>query len=165
MQFSRSALLLILIAAAQIVSSCSSSAGNINAANASAANSSTAELQVGPKDNIEELGLLVRLPFEPEEVAWEENPEQKKLTAVIRFTPENAMKMRAEIARAGQPTPDTVPVESWYPNELIAQGELSGESIVKGNSYPAGPYLHPPYTKGKITRIENTDYFILQISS
>jgi hypothetical protein len=109
--------------------------------------------------------MIVRLPFAPEEVAWKEKPEQKKLTAVIRFSPENAQKMAAEVAKNGQSSPETVTVESWYPNELIAQGELTGESTVKGQSYPAEPFLNPPYTKGKITRIENTDYFILQISS
>lgn len=164
MQFSRPTLLLILAAVCQIVSSCSSQAQNGNTSNSAVANSASAE-QAGPKDNIEELDLLVRLPFEPEEVAWEENPAQKKLTAVIRFTPVNAAKMAAEISKNGQPSPENVSVESWFPNELIAQGELTGESIVKGHSYPADPYLNPPYTKGKITRIENTDYFILQISS
>jgi len=164
MQFSRLALVLILSAVSLMLSSCSSPGQDSNVANSSAANSATIR-QTGPKDNIEELGLLVRLPFEPDEVAWDENPEQKKLTAVIRFSPENATKMGAEIAKNGQPAPETVTVESWYPNELIAQGELTGESIVKGQSYPAEPYLNPPYTKGKITRIENTDYFILQISS
>ena len=109
--------------------------------------------------------MLVRLPFVPEEVAWEEKPEQKKLVAVLRFSPENAAKMAAEVAKNGQASADTLTVESWYPNELIAQGELTGESTVKGQSYPAEPFLNPPYTKGKITRVENTDYFILQISS
>ncbi|HUR99012.1 MAG TPA: hypothetical protein VMZ26_13175 [Pyrinomonadaceae bacterium] len=134
-------------------------AGNSNAANAASV------AQSGPKDNIDELGLLLRLPFEPEEVAWEEKPEQKRLTAVVRFSPENAQKMAAEVAKGGQPSPQTVTVESWYPNELIAQGELTGESTVKGQSYPAEPFLNPPYTTGKITRIEHTDYFIFQISS
>jgi hypothetical protein len=73
--------------------------------------------------------------------------------------------MAAELAKSGQASADTLTVESWYPNELIAQGELTGESTVKGQSYSAEPFLNPPYTKGKITRVENTDYFILQISS
>jgi hypothetical protein len=163
MQFSRLALLSTLFTS-QLLFACSTPAGNSNAVNSSAANSANAA-QAGPKDNIEELGLLVRLPFEPEEVAWKEKPEQKKLIAVVRFSPENAQKMASEIAKNGQPSPETVTVESWFPNELIAQGELTGESIVKGQSYPAEPFLNPPYTKGKITRIENTDYFILQISS
>ena len=163
MRFSTSAVHVILLAL-QILSSCSSRTANNNSANASAANA-TNTVQSGPKDNIEELGMLVRLPIEPEEVAWEEKPDQKKLTAVLRFSPETAAKMAAEVAKNGQASADTLTVESWYPNELIAQGELTGESTVKGQSYTAEPFLNPPYTKGKITRVENTDYFILQISS
>ena len=163
MRFSTPAVLIILVAL-QILTSCSNPNGNSNVANASAANASNTA-QTGPKDNIEELGMLVRLPFVPEEVAWEEKPDQKKLVAVLRFSPENASKMAAEVAKNGQPSADTLTVESWYPNELIAQGELTGESTVKGRSYPAEPFLNPPYTKGKITHVENTDYFILQISS
>jgi hypothetical protein len=162
MQFSRLAFLLLILAS-QILLSCSGRSENNNVAIAST-NSSNAN-QAGPNDNIEELGMLVRLPFVPEEVAWKEKPEQKKLTAVIRFSPENAAKMATEVAKNGPATAETLTVESWYPNELIAQGELTGESTVNGHSYPAEPFLNPPYTKGKITRIDNTDYFILQISS
>ena len=163
MRFSTPAVLIILLAF-EILPSCSGPNANNNMANAPVTNSPQAA-QSGPKDNIEELGMLVRLPFVPEEVAWEEKPEQKKMTAVLRFSPENAAKMSAEVAKNGQATTDTLTVESWYPNELLAQSELTGESTVKGESYPAEPFLNPPYTKGKITRVENTDYFILQISS
>jgi hypothetical protein len=163
MQIPAPALFLILVAAGLGLPGCSSPAENANA-NSPVANSASST-SPAPKDNIEELGMLVRLPFEPEEVAWEESPEQKKLTAVMRFSPENAAKMAAEISKAGPPTPEKVSVESWFPNELLAQGELTGESVVKGHSYTAEPYLNPPYTKGRITQIESTDYFILQISS
>ena len=163
MQFLRLAALALLIST-PFLQSCSSRGENGNVANATNGNSSIAT-HTGPKDNIDEFGLLVRLPAEPEEVAWEEKPEQKKLVAVIRFSPENAQKMAAEVAKNGNGSSEELTVESWYPNELIAQSELTGESSVKGQSYPAEPFLNPPYTKGKITRIENTDYFILQISS
>ncbi len=163
MQSSRFALLVFLLLALLFIG-CSGHAGNTNTEHSAASNSFN-NAKAGPKDNIEELGMLVRLPFPPEEVAWEENREKKTLTAVIRFSPENAQKMSAEISKNGQPSPATVTVESWYPNELIAQGEMTAESTVKGQSYPAETLLNPPYTNGKITRIENTDYFILQISS
>lgn len=146
-----------------ILTSCSSAPSN-SANNASAANSNTAS-NSGPQDNVEELTMLVKLPIEPEDVAWKEDASKKQLTAVLRFSPENAGKMAAEIAKNGQPTTETVNVENWFPAELIAQGELTGESTVSGTSYPAAPLLNPPYTKGKITRVDNTDYFILQISS
>jgi hypothetical protein len=162
MQFTRLAAVLLLFSASHILSSCSSPAANDN--KNSVANS-TNSVQAGPNDNIDEFTLLVRLPVEPEEVAWREYPEQKKLIAVVRFAPENAPKMAAEIGKNGQPTNETISVETWFPAELIAQSDVTGESIVKGQSYPAEPFLNPPYTKGKITRVENTDYFIIQISS
>jgi hypothetical protein len=143
--------------------SCSSTVSN-SGANGAGSNASTTA-NTGPHDNAEELAMLVELPLEPEEVAWKEDPAKKQLVAVIRFSPENAGKMAAEIEKNGQPTVEVVPVESWYPAELVAQGELNGESSVKGTSFSAESFLHPPYTKGKITHVENTDYFILQISS
>jgi hypothetical protein len=154
---------LAFLLAVNTLTSCSSPASNGNA-NVSTANSTTVS-KVVPKDNVEELAMVVKLPFEPEEVAWEEKAADGSLTAVIRFSPENAEKMSAEVAKNGAPTPERLTVETWYPAELIAQSEMSGESTVEGKSYPAGPFLNPPYTKGKITRIDNTDYFILQISS
>lgn len=117
-----------------------------------------------PKDNVDELTILLRLPFEPEEAAWAEDVAGKSLTAAIRFSPENAGKMSAELAKLGAGTPETLSVESWFPTELIAQGEISGESTVHGRSFPAESLLNPPYTKGRIARVDNTDYFILQIS-
>ena len=165
MQSLRLSAVVSILLAIQILSGCSARTENTNATNGAAATNTSSAANAGPKDNIEEFGMLVRLPIEPEEVAWQEKPEQKKLTAVIRFSPENAQKMAAEVAKNGQASVETVTVESWYPNELIAQGELTGESTVKGQSYPAESFLNTPYTKGKITRIENTDYFILQISS
>ena len=153
-------LILILIA---VFTNCSSTGGNtgVNGAGNTVSNAANSS----PNDKVEELAMLVRLPFEPEEVAWKEDATKKQLVAVMRYSPENAGKFSAEIEKMGQPSVEDLPVESWYPAELVAQGELTGESTVKGTSFPADPLLNPPYTKGKITRVDNTDYFILQISS
>ncbi|HKP67904.1 MAG TPA: hypothetical protein VJV05_01395 [Pyrinomonadaceae bacterium] len=151
---------LILIAT---FTNCSSTGGNTSVN--SPANGSSAAANSGPNDNAEELAMLVKLPFEPDEVAWKEDAAKKQIVAVIRFSPENAGKFSAEIEKMGQPAVEDLPVESWYPAELVAQGELGGESTVKGTSFPAASLLNPPYTQGKITRIDNTDYFILQMSS
>lgn len=163
MQFSWLAPVLLVVFASQLFSGCSPKSGNTNSSNSSAAASTNS--QTGPDDNIDEFMLLVRLPVQPEEVAWRDYPNQKKLVAVVRFSSENAAKMSAEVAKGAQPTSETLSVESWYPAELIAQSDVTGESTVKAQSYPAEPFLNPPYTKGKISRVENTDYFILQISS
>jgi hypothetical protein len=165
MQSTRPAALLLLLLATQILTNCSSPAANGNTANGTVATNSSSTSKVVPKDNVDEFAILVRLPFQPEEVAWEEKPENNSLTAVVRFTPEDSSKMAAELAKLGPGTPETLSVESWYPAELIAQGELSGESQIQGRSYPAESFLNPPYSKGKIVRVDNTDYFILQISA
>lgn len=162
MLFARPLVFLILLSAANLISGCSSPAGNTNQTQTNAGNASNLA-NAAPKDNVEEFADIVRLPFIPEEVAWKET--SKGITAVVRFTPEDAQKMSAEVAKNGQPGNETLSVESWYPTELIAQSETTGESTIKGQSYPAAPFLNPPYTKGKVTRIEGTDYFIFQISS
>jgi hypothetical protein len=163
MQSASLAVLLAYILGTAIISGCSSSSGNQNTL--VAGNNSSSVSNVVPKDNTDELTLLVSLPFEPEEVAWEESSDKKNLTAVIRFSTDNAAKMAAELAKGGSGSPETLSVESWYPAELIAQAELSGESSIKGKTYPAESFLNPPYTKGRMTQIDNTDYFILRISS
>ena len=163
MPFARSVFVLSVLISSLSILNCSSPA-NSNEANATTGNSTSAA-NSGPKDNIEEFADLVRLPFAPEDVTWKEASGGKSITAVVRFSPENAAKMSTEVAKNGQPATETLPVESWYPTELIAQSEMTGESTVKGESYPAEPFLNPPFTKGKISRVEGTDYFIIQISS
>ena len=162
MLFARALVFLILLSIANLLSGCSSPAGNTGQTQTGTNTANAAN--AAPKDNVEEFADLVRLPFIPEDVAWKET-SGKGITAVVRFSPENAQKMSAEIAKNGQAANETLTVESWYPTELIAQSETTGESTIKGQSFPAEPFLNPPYTKGKITRIEGTDYFILQISS
>ena len=164
MPFARPLLVLILLVTSQLLSACSSGPRDSNASNSAPSNASN-RANVGPQDSVEEFADLVRLPFAPEEVAWKEASGGKSITAVVRFSPENAAKMAVEVAKNGQPVVEALTVETWYPAELIAQSEMTGESTVKGQTYPAEAFLNPPYTKGKITRIENTDYFILQISS
>jgi hypothetical protein len=167
MRFSAPPFLVILLLIAELTTSCSSPVANstnsINAQNS--ASKAANRAYAGPKDNVDELMILLRLPLVPEEVAWEEDAENKSLVAVIRFSSGDAEKMADEAARGGPPTNESLTVESWYPAELRAQGELTGESVIAGQSYPAESFLNPPYTKGKITRIENTDYFILHASS
>lgn len=167
MRFFAPAFLTILLIFAGLTTGCSSRSENdLNSTNGqNSASNAANRAYAGPKDNVDELMILLRLPYVPEEVAWEENAEKKSLVAIIRFSSEDAGKMTGEAAKGGAPANETLTVESWYPAELRAQAELTGESIVKGNSYPAEQFLNPPYTKGKITRIENTDYFILQASS
>lgn len=151
------------------------SSGSFSACGGSNKNSNTNSVVLNPtlengnsaKTNVEELKLLVNVPYEveDEDIVWKESADHKKLLAVIRFSNENANKIVAE-ASAHQATQNvTLPSESWFPSELIAQGELSGDDSLKGLAYAANSFFQEPYTSGRIVRIEGTDFFVLELSA
>lgn len=148
-----------------IFTACSGSSNSDNktrptiAANSSALNANTA------KTNVEELGLLVRVSYEVEDVVWKENSNKKSLIAVFRFSPADAEKVVAEATQFGQSQPNTISPETWFPSELIAQSEMSGDNALKGLAYPANGFLQESYSSGKLTRIEGTDYFVLEATA
>lgn len=140
-----------------------SSSGTLNgpagAANRAAQNSD------GPRTNVEELGLLVNIPYEVMDVVWKEDQKKKTLMAVLRFSPADAAKIVAEAEKVGAFRAATIQPEPWFPDELTAQSEMSGDALLKGKSYPANGFLQEGYSAGTITRIDGTDYFILQASA
>lgn len=129
------------------------------------------------KDNVEELELTIKLPTHPEEVLWrEDKPDAsngaaanaqpgKKMTAILKFSAEDAAKIVAQAETYQPPTPAQIETETWFPAELKAQSELSGDETLKGNSYAANDFLQPPYETGKLTRLEDSNYFILELSA
>ena len=130
------------------------------------------------KDNAEILHTIIKLPYEPEETVWREvaannrnaatensSTNNKKLTAVLRFSPEDAAKATSQAETYKPPVPAQIQTEDWFPAELIAQSELSGDETLKGVSYAANDFIQSPYTDGQIIRIENSNYFILELSA
>ncbi len=153
---------------------CSGTAGGNNASAPPNADNTAG----AANENAEQLGLLIKLPFEAEEVAWKEQPlsrqdtnspvlsqNERKLIAVFRFSDEESAKLAASLARFGTPANVTLGTEEWYPAELIGQSEFNGESRLRGVSYPADDFYQSPYLNGQITRIENTNYFVLELFS
>lgn len=158
---SRSAVILASFLSAALLSACAGNNGNANATGPAKASNSS-EKSNSLKTNAEELGLLVKIPYQTEDIVWKEDAGKKRILAVMRFSPADAGKVVAEAGAAG--TPETsITVETWFPDELIAQSEMSGDSALKGLSYPATAFVQEPYTIGKITRIDGTDYFILEL--
>jgi hypothetical protein len=126
------------------------------------------------KDDIDGLGKIIKLPLLPEEANyWEENltdssinqnaPGNKKIIAVLKFSPENSAQLVGNIEKIKAPIDSDIDAENRFPAELIAQSQLSGDETLKGKSYAADDFLQAPYKSGKITRIENTDYFVLEL--
>lgn len=128
------------------------------------------------KDDTAELLRLIRVPFTPEESVWREEPVrkttdgkntavegQKKLIVVLRFNEEEA----GAIVRQAEPYKPTervnIDAETWFPAELIAKSGLSGDDTLKGTAYDAADFTQPPYANGRVTRIDDTNYFVLEL--
>jgi hypothetical protein len=120
------------------------------------------------KDDIAELNSIIRLPYLPEEVTWHEeqkNPDSKRLVAVMRFSEDDEKALVRNLEKHGQAQPAELEVEDWFPAELVAQNELSGDETLKGSSYSATDFIQMPYKKGRLVKIENSHYFVLELST
>lgn len=115
------------------------------------------------KDDIEELAKIVKLPFQPEEASWRESAD-KKIIAVMKFSATAANNLTSQIEKQKPAQNANLNAESWFPPELVAQSQQSGDESLKGKEYSAADFLLAPYTKGKITRIDETNYFVLELS-
>ena len=165
---------LIALLFAALFSACpSNKTSNSNQENR-AANPANSQNSNSIKDNVDELEMTIKMPLHPEEAVWREEPlgkadnrvpapTDKKLIAVLRFLKEDADKIVAQGEKYKPGTDEKINTESWFPAELIAQSQTSGDETLKGKSYPADDFYNAPYTTGKITRIEGTDYFILEL--
>lgn len=152
--------------------------GNENSVeNRNTANTSNDPVKNTPaSDNIDELLTKIRLPEVPEEAVWKEEvlgkndnrvpgPTDTKITAVLKYTPEQTTKLIALLESRKQTEVGVVDTENWFPEELTAQAQLSGDSTLKGTSYGANDFFNIPYGSGKITRIGTTDFFVLELIS
>jgi len=130
------------------------------------------------KDDVEELGKIIKLPFEPEEVAWQDNnsndnngrnrvpaPNEKRIVAVLKFTSEDSNRLIIQAEKYAPAKSAVIDAENWFPVELIAQSQLSGDETLKGNFYAADDFFLEPFNKGKFTHIANTNYFVLELTS
>ena len=109
--------------------------------------------------------MLVNVPYEVDDVVWKEDAAHKKITAVLHFSKADADKIASGASNRQEPQDVTIPSASWYPTELVAQSEMSGDEGLRGTAYPADSFFMEPYTSGRIVRVHGTDYFVLQLSA
>ncbi len=157
---------LSLILSSLLFGACSGEPGaNSIVTNQANANSSAAKKA---NDNLEELGMLIKLTDEPEDVVWREEPiaasESRKLTAVLLYLPASTNKIISDAEKHGTATDVSIEPADWYPKELISQNELSGEPL-QGRAYPANEFFQAPYLAGRLIRIDGTDYVIVELST
>jgi hypothetical protein len=142
---------------------------NKNSANSSPVQTSNTN-EIVVRDDIEELGKIINLHIAPTESTFSENnltaaPNGKKIVAVLKFAAADAERIVAQAGKHQTPIPSDVEAESWFPPELVAQSQVSGDEVLKGVGYAANDFFQSPYTKGRLTRINNTDYFVLELTS
>lgn len=116
-----------------------------------------------PSDKLEELRLLIKMPYDPEDGGWRLDPRSKKLTAVLIFSPQDAAKLLNTLRESGSGEDVEIAVESWFPDELIAKSEMSGDADLRGKAYPAAPFLTDRFRDGRIIHIEETEIFIVEL--
>ena len=164
---SKTAIILALFLSIQMLGACSGGSSNANSANTAAAPANKPDpVAEGVKDNAEELGGLVKLPFEPEEVTWKEiaSGDSRKLLAVIRFTPEDSKKVIERASKIKPGVSVSIPSERWFPAELVSQSEMSGDDQISATAYPADEFYQAPYSEGRLSRFQESDFFILELT-
>ncbi len=130
------------------------------------------------KDDLEELEKIIKLPAAPEETTYREEdlntlnkeqnanaPEKKRLTAVLKFSAADASRIVEQAVKHKPAQPSEIEAEDWFPAELIAQSQLSGDETLKGETFAADDFFQPPYARGNLTRIGDTNYFVLELSA
>ncbi len=122
-------------------------------------------------DDVEELGKIIKLPAAPNEATYSEikpnsgEPNNVKLVVILKFSTAAANQIAASAEGYKPPTPADVDAEDWFPPELIAKSQESGDASLKGVEYGANDFLQPPYASGRLTRINDTNYFVLELFS
>ncbi|MCY7346967.1 MAG: hypothetical protein LH614_12200 [Pyrinomonadaceae bacterium] len=179
MKISRSTSICGFLVLILLLNSCSGNgSANSNAVSPNVSSEINSNAEIVPQDNVEELAKIIKLNFTPEEATYSEinqniknsdinspAPNEKRIVAVLRFSAENAGQVAAQAEKYKPAAPADVDAESWFPAELIAQSQLTGDGSLKGLTYAADDFLQPPYSKGKLTRIGSSGYFILELIS
>ena len=154
MRFRKVAAILTTFLSITVLAGCGGADGNTAAAITNKANT-----------NAEELGLLINFPWETEDLAWKRDDPKKTLTAAFRLSPDDARKLSDQLSTRGPGAPKEVAVEDWFPAELVAQGTTSGAATVPATAFPANDLYQPPFTQGTISRVDATDYFVIELNS
>lgn len=162
MSFAKTTAILALFSGSAMLSACG---GSANTAANSAVSKPANENANAVRSNVEELGLLVNVSYDTDDIAWKEDAAHKKIIAVLLFNPADSAKIVTEAEKIKPAETVSLPSQTWYPAELIAQSETGGGDVLNGRSYAANQFFQEPYTSGRIVRVENTDYFILELSS
>jgi hypothetical protein len=134
-------------------------------------------------DDTEELARTIKLPITPEDVLWmpdaggkskstnalaantANSQGGKRLVAVLKYSEADSAALTSQVEKIAAPTPAAIIPEEWFPEELIAQSETAGDQSLKGKQYDARDFVQAPYVKGRLIKLEQQGYFILELTT
>jgi len=117
------------------------------------------------KTNVEELGMLINVPYESDEVFWKDDSAHKKLVAVLKFPPNESSRLIADAEKVRPAQNVSISPESWFPPELVAQSDMAGDDTLKGRSFAANAFFQDQYNDGRVVQVDGTDYFVLELTA
>ncbi len=127
-------------------------------------------------DNDIKLMELINSPYEPiGDSPWREDDlaanadnsgqKGKKITAVLKFSEEDTKKILEKAGSRKNPYKVSIDAESWFPAELIAKSDTTGDTTLKGTGYSADEFVKSPFNEGSLIYIDGTDFFVLNLRS
>ncbi len=146
-------------------------AANVNSLAPNSNQTANSISEIVAHDDVEELGKIIKLPVAPDEATYSEikpnsgEPSSAKLIVILKFSTRDANQIVASAEGYKPPAPADVDAEDWFPPELIAKSQETGDASLKGVEYAANDFLQSPYARGRLTRINDTDYFVLELFS
>src|SRR6476620_11991638 len=127
--------------------------GNVDRVNSNSTSAAPTPDANAPRTGVEELGLLVTVPYEAEDCLWKQDPSTKAITAVLRFDQEDTGKLQADVQKIHPPEDAAIAMQTWFPGDMVVDSDLRGDDQLRGKSYAADPFFQAPYVAGRLVRI------------
>ena len=150
------------------------SCSNVDSNTSEAGSGRPGSSQEKVREGLDELQGLITVPAEPEELLWTEEvlddeaaaklgqkSGTRRLLAVFRFEPGTTDDFAPMFSGVGVAA--SMEVEDWFPAELNAQGQAGGGGSVKGTAVGADRFFKPPYSQGRLIRIDGSSFYILEL--
>lgn len=154
-----------------------SETGNNRKAVSGNMNESTAK-NIEVKTDIETLEKKINLPVRPLEAKWAEEifdnskglvpgPSDYRLTVLLKYDRKSANELTEKLSqKITDQSLGNTEVKSWFPDEVKTQAQTNdGKTYLEGAKYSPEDFFRSPYLNGNLTRIGNSDYFVLNLFS
>lgn len=128
--------------------------------------------------DIDELAKNINLPVRPSEAIWKKTkkdneqgripgPNDYYLIAVLKYSDSEIEDLKEKTGQNKEEfTRGIDELQDWFPEEVkkLAK-DIDGENLLPIEKYDAGAFVKSPYSKGTLSRVEGSNYFVLNLFS